>query len=94
MRLPYQSQPNKRIKRLIWSNDNSQLIYPQQIARRHHMALLPGIGKIIANPRPESINVDHTLFIMLASGCKCISPHCVAVSCPAECIEDGVGFVC
>jgi len=42
---------------------------------------------------PGPAAVDHTIFRMMLSGCRCISPNCVAMSCPAGCVSGG-RFVC
>lgn len=55
---------------------------------------LPAPGGLAGRPGgSRRVAVDHTIFRMLASGCHCISPNCVAMSCPAECVRGGV-FVC
>lgn len=55
---------------------------------------LPAPSGLAARPgASRRVAVDHTVFRMLASGCHCISPNCVAMSCPAECVRGGV-FVC
>ena len=78
---------------------------PLAVARRESRGVEPSCGcgggprrtavtGLIAQPPPRPTAVpDHTVFEMLLSGCTCISPNCVAMSCPAECVEGGK-FVC
>jgi hypothetical protein len=91
MKLPKQYQPIERrvlVEHIQWGGLRPAQTRPGCLTTRR------GSATIIANPCGPVSTPDHTLFRMLASGCSCISPNCVAVSCPAECVEDGVGFVC
>lgn len=41
--------------------------------------------KQLASPHQQASGpVDHSDFILMAQGCHCISPNCVAYSCPAD----------
>jgi len=59
--------------------------------------VIRGIDQVSVRPMParpsSAVPVDHTLLRMMLSGCNCISPNCVALECPAGCVEGG-RFVC
>lgn len=67
----------------------------RHVVRSRQAAFRRDTDQIIISPSgpQQAARPDHTLFNMLLSGCHCISPNCVALSCPAECVENGV-FVC
>jgi hypothetical protein len=93
MKLPNQSTSVNRTKFTVWSEN--QMVYAQQALLRRQTPSLPQGNQFIAavpGPGPRAA-VDHSLIEMLLSGCTCISPNCVALSCPAECVRGG-RFVC
>lgn len=59
--------------------------------------VIRGIDQISARPMTTAakpnVPIDHSLLNMMLNGCNCISPNCVALSCPAGCVEGGK-FVC
>lgn len=93
MRLPVQSasvrQDSLYNTTVIVTNDTA-INASCQTSRLHR-----GMRRLVASPSQpgRAAPVDHELFIMLASGCNCISPNCVALSCPAECVRNGK-FIC
>lgn len=62
-----------------------------------HRVVIRNIDKTSVRPMParasSAVPVDHTLLRMMLNGCSCISPNCVALECPAACVEGG-RFVC
>jgi hypothetical protein len=93
MRLPNQSE---NITRYYFSSTTGVATGKTGANPSHYcQAVIRGIEQISARPTgaPPFVPVDHTLLRMMLSGCKCISANCVALSCPAECVEGG-RFVC
>jgi len=89
MKLPKQASSSAQTNTSITGSSSRT---PSKIRSSQVMLDLP--DEMISQPsKPNRAPIDHTLLRMMLSGCRCISPNCVALSCPARCVVGGK-FVC